>query len=113
MALPATNKIDGKFRYPPSPPPPPQNKKQQQKWGLLAFALLSGDVGLLFHFILSTIVGALRLSLFPQNILLQLKKIIGLSGAQLVLKSYKEFEHFTHWFPCGASIDRGIAMSNF
>ena len=32
---------------------------------------------------------------------------------QLVLKSYEEFENVTHWVPCGASIDRRIALSNF
>ena len=32
---------------------------------------------------------------------------------QLVLKSYEEFENVTHWVPCGASIDKRIALSNF
>lgn len=66
------------------------------------------------HFILSTIVGGLKLyPCSPRNNFFRLTKIIGLSGVQVVLKSYKEFKHFIDWVPCGTSIDRRIALSNF
>ena len=32
---------------------------------------------------------------------------------QLVLKSYEECENVTHWVPCGASIDKRIALLTF
>ena len=56
------DKINGKPVPPPfSPPPPPLLKSRMGKWRIFALraalSLISGDGGLLFHFILSKIVG--------------------------------------------------------
>ena len=62
------DEIDGEFRPshpPPPPPPPPQKKKKKIKDGKMTrfrpfrwtSSLIWGDGGLLFHFILSKIVG--------------------------------------------------------
>ena len=56
------DKINGKPRPPPPPPPPPPNQGWEMARGFIVD--LRGNRGLLFHFILSKIVGTMNVTMW-------------------------------------------------